>query len=354
MRQLLACVVIALAAGVAGAAASPRQLVPIHFDAPASLPDATQGTAYAYAFAGDVSGGTGPPYNWVLKGGSLPAGLHVNGGTGALSGTVAQGARAGAYAFTVCATGRKRPLTGSNVKNTACDSTRLTVDAKQAEPPPAPAAVCKIAAVPPGVTLQVDGSRQTVVISETPNCFKGQVTFSTVGSPPTGVSITFLAAPAGTQGVTLSLAASQDASEGVSNITILASSPTQKAQTVVQVTVSEPNFAGTYTGTWTGTFTSTNGDGCVFQERGTATVVLVKSLPGSYNVTITFNGTVDTWNSNPCQIQTTGPAVFRLNATYSNGTVTGSTITITGNSGSGTRTDAYAGGSETISFRVQR
>ena len=342
---------------VATAAATPlgRDYQPVKLNVPARLPDADTGSSFSYAFAGEVSGGTGPPYNWNTKG-SLPSGLHVNGSTGTLGGTVSKSARLGSYGFTVCATGRRRPVGGSAPGNTACDATRIVVVKGESPTPPAPkpAGSFTLSANPPGVNVDIDGARQTTVITVNPvNGFGGKVTFSTVGSPPTGLSISFLDPPAGTQGTTLSLAAAQDAKEGNYQLTILGTSGSVTAQTAVTVTINEPDFSGTYNGTWHGTFRSSQPDACAIGEGGTATFTVVKALPAGYTITATFRGTLQSWNAMTCAILATVDESFTENASYSNGTVSGPTTTITGRSLSGSRTDTYAGGTETISFTAQ-
>ncbi len=65
----------------------------------AALPGGTQGTAYTATLA--ATGGT-PPYTWSIASGTLPAGLTLNAGTGAISGTPTA---AGTSNFTVQVTG---------------------------------------------------------------------------------------------------------------------------------------------------------------------------------------------------------------------------------------------------------
>ncbi len=69
---------------------------------PASLPNGTQGAAYNQTVT--ASGGTGP-YTFSLSAGALPAGLSLNSGTGAITGTLTG---SGASAFTVQAHGLGR------------------------------------------------------------------------------------------------------------------------------------------------------------------------------------------------------------------------------------------------------
>ncbi|MGN7774395.1 putative Ig domain-containing protein, partial [Phyllobacterium sp. 22552] len=63
-----------------------------------ALPGATAGTAYSQAFT--ASGGTSP-YSYAVTAGALPAGITLNGGTGALSGTPTA---AGTFNFAITAT----------------------------------------------------------------------------------------------------------------------------------------------------------------------------------------------------------------------------------------------------------
>ncbi len=342
---------------VAAAAGRPARgrYQPVTFNIPAQLPNASTGEAYSYAFSDDVSGGTGPPYDFNFKGGARPpAQIHLNPSTGGLSGKVT--AKPGTYGFTVCATGRRRPVGGSAPGNTACDSTKiLVVRGTEPNPVPKPNPSFTLSANPPGVNLDIDGSRQTTVISVNGSGgFNRKVTFSTVGSPPTGLSISFLDPPAGTQGTTLSLAAAQDAKEGNYQLTILGTSGSLTAQTVVIVTINEPDFSGTYTGTWSGSFASSAGDGCVMSEGGRVTVQVVKQLPAGYNATFTFAATLQQWNPATCSITATVDEQFAEGASYSNGNVVGTTFTISGRSLSGRRVDTYPGGTETISFMAQR
>lgn len=62
---------------------------------PASVPNAAVGVAYSQTFTG--SGGTAP-YTFVVSAGALPAGLALNGTTGALTGTPTAG---GSFNFTI-------------------------------------------------------------------------------------------------------------------------------------------------------------------------------------------------------------------------------------------------------------
>lgn len=354
---LVALAATASSVRAGGTSPAVRAYVPVQLSVPAELPGATQGKTYSYSFAGEAKGGTGPPYHWVLKG-ALPGGLRLNASTGRISGTVAKTAGVHSYSFTVCATGAKRPLGGSAPGNTACDTTRLAVAKGSAKEDTAnrPACTFTLAAAPPGVNVTIDAARATSVIGITwsdASC-KGKVTFSTVGSPPTGVSISFLNPPTGTQGTTLSLAAAQDAKEGNYELTILGTSGSQRAQTTVVVTVAEPDFSGTYNGTWNGTFVSARGDNCSFNENGNFTAVVAKQVPSGYSVTMTFTGRTSRWNTDPCEITATTTDQFTENGSYEIGSVKGPTFTITGGSISGQRSDTYPGGTETAFFRAQK
>ncbi len=77
---------------------------------PSSLTAATVGTAYSQTIS--ASGGTSP-YSFAVTSGALPAGLSLNGSTGALSGTPTAG---GSFNFTITATDSSSgtgPYTGS-------------------------------------------------------------------------------------------------------------------------------------------------------------------------------------------------------------------------------------------------
>ncbi|WP_316813794.1 putative Ig domain-containing protein [Pedobacter heparinus] len=73
-------------------------LAPIIIVNPATVPGATAGAAYSQTFTG--SGGTAP-YTFAVTGGALPAGLSIDGATGALTGTPTA---VGTFNFTIKAT----------------------------------------------------------------------------------------------------------------------------------------------------------------------------------------------------------------------------------------------------------
>ena len=88
---------------------------------PATLPPATQGTAYSQTIVG--SGGVAP-YTYALISGALPSGLTLNTSTGALSGTPTVN---GVFNFTVQATD-STPNTGTRAYTLDVGSNVLTVN----------------------------------------------------------------------------------------------------------------------------------------------------------------------------------------------------------------------------------
>lgn len=82
----------------------------------ATLPDGTQNSPYSAALA--ASGGI-TPYTWRIVSGSLPSGLHLNIGTGAITGTPSGG---GLSNFTVQVTDSNTPA------STATKSLSITID----------------------------------------------------------------------------------------------------------------------------------------------------------------------------------------------------------------------------------
>lgn len=88
----------------------------------ASLANAVQGQAYGQTL--QATGGT-TPYTWSLAAGALPAGLALNGSTGAISGTPTS---SGTASFTVRAQDAGSPaLTATRDLSIVVDSTALTV-----------------------------------------------------------------------------------------------------------------------------------------------------------------------------------------------------------------------------------
>ncbi len=73
---------------------------------PTSLPNGTVGTGYSQTI---VASNGSAPYSYAVIAGSLPTGLALNGGTGAITGTPTT---PGSYSFTVQATDAT-PITGS-------------------------------------------------------------------------------------------------------------------------------------------------------------------------------------------------------------------------------------------------
>ena len=93
---------------------------PVIAVAPATLPGATKGTAYSQTVSG--SGGTAP-YSFAVTAGALPAGLTLNGATGAITGTPTT---VSPYNFTVTATDS---TTGTGAPFTASRAYSVTVAA---------------------------------------------------------------------------------------------------------------------------------------------------------------------------------------------------------------------------------
>jgi uncharacterized protein YhjY with autotransporter beta-barrel domain len=87
---------------------------------PASLPPATQGTAYSQTIA--ASGGSAP-YTYAIVSGALPSGLTLNGSSGAISGTPSVN---GLFNFTVQATD-STPNTGMRAYTLNVGTNSLTV-----------------------------------------------------------------------------------------------------------------------------------------------------------------------------------------------------------------------------------
>jgi hypothetical protein len=90
---------------------------------PATLPDGTYATAYGQTLA--ATGGAGGPFTFAVTGGTLPAGLSLDGTAGTLSGTPTA---AGASIFTVTATD-SAGFTASQSYTLRVDKAALTITA---------------------------------------------------------------------------------------------------------------------------------------------------------------------------------------------------------------------------------
>jgi hypothetical protein len=136
----------------------------VALEVPAQLPQATQGKAFSYSFSSGATGGTGPPYIWKIVG-SLPSGLHLNSSTGRLGGVVAKSAKIKTYALKICATGSKRPVTGTAPGNTACVTTKLRVLGAQStpKPTPAPTSTLRVTTIELPVAISGQEYRATIV-----------------------------------------------------------------------------------------------------------------------------------------------------------------------------------------------
>ncbi|MBV8790894.1 MAG: putative Ig domain-containing protein, partial [Pseudolabrys sp.] len=88
---------------------------------PTSIPNGVVGTAYSQTFV--ASNGTAP-YSYAVIAGSLPPGLALNGGTGALTGTPTT---SGPYSFTIQGTDAT-PITGSRSYSMQVGSNILTIN----------------------------------------------------------------------------------------------------------------------------------------------------------------------------------------------------------------------------------
>lgn len=170
MRRGLSTLIFALTVSVTGGVIS---LVPISpviayqsivLDVPPQLPQASQGKTFSYSFSNRVTGGTGPPYIWKIVG-NLPSGIHLNSSTGQLSGVVSKSAKIKTYSLKICATGAKRPVTGSAPGNTACVTTKLQVLKAQSTPKPTPTPTSTLSVITSELPAAISGLeyRATIV-----------------------------------------------------------------------------------------------------------------------------------------------------------------------------------------------
>ena len=172
MRRILSTLVFALTVSVTGGVISAVPFSPanayqsIALEVPSQLPQVTQGKTFSYSFSNRVTGGTGPPYIWKIVG-NLPLGIKLNSSTGRLSGVVSKSAKVKSYVFKICATGAKRPVTGSAPGNTACGSTKLNVVSAQATPRPSPTPTSTLRVTTTELPAAISGQEYRVTIVAT-------------------------------------------------------------------------------------------------------------------------------------------------------------------------------------------
>lgn len=170
MRRILSTLVFALTVTVTGGVLSALPLnhaiayQSIAMDIPPELPQVSQGKVFSYSFSNRVTGGTGPPYIWKIVG-SLPLGIHLNSSTGKFSGVVSKSAKIKTYALKICATGAKRPVTGTAPGNTACASTKLQVIKAQPTLKPTPSPTSALSVTTSELSAAISGQeyRATIV-----------------------------------------------------------------------------------------------------------------------------------------------------------------------------------------------
>lgn len=172
MRRILSTLVFALTVTVTGGVLSALPLNPaiayqsIALDIPPELPQVSQGKVFSYSFSNRVTGGTGPPYIWKIVG-NVPSGIRLNSSTGLLSGVVSKSAKIKTYLLKICATGVKRPVTGSASGNTACVATKLQVLKAQSTPKPTPTPTSTLRVVTNELPAAISGQEYQATIVTT-------------------------------------------------------------------------------------------------------------------------------------------------------------------------------------------
>ncbi|MGD0732538.1 MAG: Ig-like domain repeat protein [Terracidiphilus sp.] len=305
----------------------------------ASLPDGTAGTAYAQTLT--ATGGV-TPYTWSISNGSLPAGLSLTAGTGAISGTPTT---AGPSTFTVKVT--------DSASNTATQILSLTINA-----PPATATTTVLAASANSVavgnsitfTATVTPAQGTPTPTGTVTFKKGGTTLGTGTLNGSGVATYMTSSLAvGSYNITASYGGDArnltSTSNAVSVSVTLGSTTTALTASATSLVVgSSVTFTATVTGASgvpapTGTVTFMNGMTVLgtgpVNGSGTATYITSVLAVGSYSVTASYGGDVNNSSSTSSAVAVTvwpGPPAFTLTLNPPNGSFNGGTnavITVT-------------------------
>jgi hypothetical protein len=288
---------------------------------PATLPDATVGTAYSQTVT--TTGGTGTVT--LTQGGTLPPGLTFTAATGLLSGTPTT---AGSYSFSITGTDTVGASTQRNYSLTVNAAAAIVVD---------PATV-------PNTTLGVAYSQTFTATGGT-----GSYTFSHTGTLPTGLSLSAAGALTGTPTTAgtfnFSIVATDSASATGSRAYAVTINPA--------IVVNPATLPATTVGaSYSQTVTTTGGTGAVTLTQGgtlppgvtfTAATGVLSGTPttaGSYSFSITGTDTVGASTLRNYSV-TVNAAIVVNPATLPDatvGTAYNQTVTTTGGTGTVTLT----------------
>lgn len=223
---------------------------PTALDVPSQLPPATAGESFSYSFSNHVTGGTGPPYIWNIVGRrSMPSGINLNSLTGQLSGVVAKSAKVKSYTVKICATGRKRPVTGSAPGNTACVTTKLNVLSAQSKTKPSPTPTSSLRVTTSELPAAISGENYQATIVTVGGQGTHLCSLRPDSSLPTGYAIDRDSCIISGRGAILSGGTTRTISPPFTiTVTDSAVPPATANVTLTMVTVAASSATGTYSG----------------------------------------------------------------------------------------------------------